>query len=207
MNYREISSKKFDKSAFGYRPDDVDEFFKEVSLSFAQLQKEKEDCEKKIDVLADKVRDYMRDEEVIKEALLGAQRQGRQVIDESQQVSSRIIAEANEKADQIISQTKIQLEKEKICLANMQKEVSDFKAKLLSLYKNHLDLITAMPDADDVELLPEQPHTEEAVHQEEVQDEKSYSSDTKKHNFPFSSPSSSSTDGRYSDLKFGSNSK
>ena len=157
MNFREINSKKFEKSAFGYKPDDVDEFFKEVSLSFAQLQKDKEDCEKKIDVLADKVRDYMRDEEVIKEALLGAQRQGRQVIDESQQVSARIIAEANEKADQIISQTKIQLEKEKICLANMQKEVSDFKAKLLSLYKNHLDLITAMPDADDVELLPEQP--------------------------------------------------
>ena len=157
MNFREINSKKFEKSAFGYKPDDVDEFFKEVSLSFAQLQKDKEDCEKKIDVLADKVRDYMRDEEVIKEALLGAQRQGRQVIDESQQVSARIIAEANEKADQIISQTKIQLEKEKICLANIQKEVSNFKAKLLSLYKNHLDLITAMPDADDVELLPEQP--------------------------------------------------
>lgn len=149
MNAKEISIKRFEKSAFGYKADDVDEYLRDLAGEMSQLQKDKDDCEKKIDVLADKVREYMKDEDAIKDAIVGAQRQSRQIIDEAQMVSNRIIAEANEKADRTIGQTRIQLDKEKTALFNTQRAVSDFKAKLLSLYKSHLDLITAMPETDE----------------------------------------------------------
>lgn len=144
----DINNKKFEKAAFGYKPEDVDSFLHNVSVEFSRLEKEKEDCEKKIDVLADRVREYMKDEDALKDALLGAQRQSRQTVDEAQETAARIVSEANMKADQIIGQTRVQLQKEQQSLAAMQREVAEFKATLLSLYKNHLDLITAMPDSE-----------------------------------------------------------
>lgn len=206
ISAKEISSKKFEKAAIGgYKTDDVDQFLSSIAIELAQIQKDKDDCEKKIDVLADKVREYMKDEDALKDALLGAQRQSHHVIDEAQIVANRIILEANEKADKIISQTQLQHESEKIALSSMQKEVSDFKARLLSLYKSHLDLITAMPDVDDSDSAE---NTSQVVNQpvSEAKDEH-VSSDPKRTGYPFSSPSVSSNESRYSDLKFGHNSK
>ena len=51
----------------------------------------------------------------------------------------------------------------------MQQEVSDFKANLLNMYKQHLEQITAIPDYDDEE--EEEPAAEpaQAAEQEAVQ--------------------------------------
>ena len=42
-----------------------------------------------------------------------------------------------------------QVEHEKLTMAKMQKEVSDFKAKLLSLYKVHLNALNSLPDMEE----------------------------------------------------------
>lgn len=202
LSAKEISTRNFEKAKLGgYKPDEVDQFLKEIALEVAQLQKDKEDADKKIDILADKVREYMKDEDALKDALLGAQRQGYKVIEDAQSNANNIIADANEKAAQIISHTQRLLEVEKINLANMQKEVSDFKAKLLSLYKNHLDLITAMPDVE-----VDEPVAAESAPPPEPSEEKSAAAEPKKQQFPFS-PSNASAEPRYTDLKFGNNSK
>ena len=209
ISAKEISSKRFEKSALGgYKIDEVDQFLKEIAVEIAQIQREKEDGEKKIDILADKVREFMKDEEVLKEALLGAQRQGHKVIEEAQITANRILAEANEKADHIISHTQYQLENEKTILLNMQKEVSDFKARLLSLYKSHLDLITAMPEVDpSLEASTERAaEYQEPEHTEELESQAVHNSaEAKKSQYPFASGTGSET--RYTDLKFGHNSK
>jgi len=205
LTAKEISNKKFEKAAFGgYKIEEVDEFLKEVAIEFAQLQKDKEESEKKIDILADKVREYMKDEDVLKAALLGAQRQGHKIIDDAKQLADQIIFEAKEKASQVTSQIQAQIEAERATLANMQREVSDFKAKLLSLYKSHLDIITALPDSDDsgYSSAPEQEQTvveepSEETAKEDVKAEEGY---------PFHSPSKGA-ENRYTDLKFGQNNK
>lgn len=203
ISVKEISLKKFEKAAFGYKPDEVDEFLKDIAADLQQLQRGKEDCEKKIDVLADKVREYMKDEDALKDALLGAQRSGRQVMETAQLTADKILLEANEQADKIVGQTKIQLEREKNGLLAMQKEVSEFKAKLLGLYKNHLDLITAMPDADyEIENVAEEISSTIADITEDEPDSVQQRTSEKA---PFSRPNSAES--RYSDLKFGNNSK
>lgn len=150
INPKDIAGKKFDKGGmFGYKTEEVDEYLKDLSYEYAQLMKEKTDIERKLEILAEKVREYRNDEDALKEALLGAQRQGKEVIAEAKRTADRILAEANVKADEIVGSTRLQVEKEKSMLKRMQKEVSDFKAKLLSLYKSHLDLITALPEVED----------------------------------------------------------
>jgi cell division initiation protein len=211
ISAKELTNKKFEKSALGgYKIDEVDQFLRDLAMDVSQLQKEKDDCEKKIDVLADKVREYMKDEDALKDALLGAQRQGHKVIEDSQMIANKIMAEANENADKIINQTRMQHESEKSALAKIQKEVSDFKAKLLTLYKSHLDLITAMPDVDDYDLIDENVSDEKVLQQEaDVQTRaEQNTNESKKNNYPFSnSISKNNESSHYSDLKFGHNSK
>ncbi len=151
INAKEVSSKRFEKAALGYKQEDVDDYLRELSLEIIQLQKDKDDCDKKIDVLADKIREYMRDEDALKDALLGAQRQGHQVIDEAKAAAAKILAEAQEKSDEILSDTKIQLEREKKNLINVQREADIFKNNLLTLYKDHINLIKNMPNYDEPE--------------------------------------------------------
>lgn len=207
MNVKDISGKKFEKSAFGYKTDDVDDFLRDIGIEMAQLQKDKDEAEKKIAVLADKVREYRNDEDALKDALLGAQRQGHKVVEEAQIEASKILDDAREKAKEIAGDIEIKIEQEKIKLANMQKEVSDFKASLLSLYKNHLDLITAMPDAEE-ESYEEEDEEDTSLPVDEAAGEVSEDSDDEINEeeiagFPFSTPTPSTAESRYGELKFG----
>ncbi len=148
ISAKDITAKQFDKATFGYKPEDVDDFLREVAMTIAQLQKDKEETEKKMEVLVDKVREYKSDEEALKAALIGAQKQGRLVIAEAEETAKKIIADANYEADRIVGSTRIDIVKEKECLARMQQEVSDFKSNLLEMYREHLEKITNIPDYD-----------------------------------------------------------
>ena len=111
MNAKEISSRKFDRGFNGYKTDEVDEFLKEIAAEFSQLQKDNRDLEKKLEVLADKVREYRDDEDALKEALLGAQKQGRDAIAAAKEKAKEIIEEAQNKADTSIEEARALSEK------------------------------------------------------------------------------------------------
>ena len=149
LSVKDINNKRFEQARPGYKTEEVDDFLREVASEIARYQREKEEDEKKIAVLVESVRDYKKDEEALKDALIGAQRQGRAVISDAQAKAEEILSEARNKASEIISSAKIQNEKEKRHLVKMQQEVSDFKASLLNMYKQHLEQITSIPDYDD----------------------------------------------------------
>ena len=161
MTGREIKEKKFDKAAmFGYKAEEVELFLAEIAQEFDNINKEKAVLEKKIEILAERIEEYRKDEDSMKEALLGAQRLGNTVVTEAQEKAEKLLAEAQEKADHMIKEaektaaktvsgTKIQIEKEQQTLLKMQKEVSNFKARLLTIYKSHLDLITSLPELEE----------------------------------------------------------
>ena len=149
LSVKDINNKQFEQARPGYKTDEVDDFLREIAHQIGQYQREKEDLEKKIEVLVESVREYKKDEDALKDALIGAQKQGRVIVSEAQAKATEILADANKRASEIIGSTTVQLEKEKRCLVRMQQEVSDFKASLLSMYKQHLEQITAIPDYED----------------------------------------------------------
>ena len=59
----EIHELRFEKAAFGYKQEDIDEFLNRLEQEVAAAQQELDDSHNKIQVLADKVREYMRDED------------------------------------------------------------------------------------------------------------------------------------------------
>lgn len=112
MNVKEIIGKHFEKAAFnGYKTEEVDEYLREVSEEFAKLQKENGELERKLEVLADKIREYREDEEALKDALLIAQKQGNAIVAESKASAEKLTRETNEAVEKKLAETKAKSEK------------------------------------------------------------------------------------------------
>lgn len=149
-----IASRRFDKQMGGYKQDEVEEFLQQVAAEYAQLLSEKEELEGKIEVLAEKVEQYREDEDSLRSALIGAQKLGDSVIRESKAKADQTLREARAKADQILENAQKSIEREQLALIKMQKEVTKFKNRLLTLYRQHLEMISALPEYDEE---PEKP--------------------------------------------------
>ena len=175
----EIHELRFEKAAFGYKQEDIDEFLNRLEEEVDAAQRELEDSNNKIQVLADKVREYMRDEDALKDALLGAQKEGHRIIAEANAKADDIIAKAKAKADAMMDEVTVQhdaliekneaeIKAEHEKLAAAKKQVADFKKALFEMYKDHIKMVSTMPDEDDSEFgvteeaAPKLPETEAA---------------------------------------------
>ena len=155
---KDIQKKKFEKVKFGYSPEEVDAFLSQIENDLRLMQQDLDDSNDKIQLLADKVREYKDSEEDLKNALLLAQKQARQVVAEAQEKAAAIEAEARASVDSVKSQALLdsetqlqnitaQLEKENASLVATQHQVADFKRALFDMYKQHLELISRLPDS------------------------------------------------------------
>ncbi len=214
MTAQDIRDKRFEKAAWGYRPEDIDEFLGQLEATFQEIDNEREESNRKIQILADKVREYMKDEEALKDALLGAQKQGHQVVAEANEKAAQILEKAKEEAavliDEATRQHEIAMEKnraeiakEQEALVQARKMVADFKRSLFDMYKSHLEMISAMPEAD------ESQDPTPAAQAAEAETEEASADEAKADPFATSQFSTrvirGAYESRFSDLQFGDN--
>lgn len=171
LSLKEINEISFGKSSFsGYKPEDVDSFIDEVvntvktlteerdtaKKQSAELQAKNVEMQEKLGVLAKKIESYRKDEDGIKEAILSAQRVARGSVSEATSKAEVIVADAEERARDILNQAKMessklaneyaaQAEQKKAELEEMKKQVTAFRVSLLEMYKKHLELIDHIP--------------------------------------------------------------
>ena len=144
---REIKMKQFERvGRNGYRADEVDQFLEQIAREIDQYDTQNRDLVSKIQVLADKVEEYRKDEDSLSSALLSAQKLGDQIVRDAKKKSDMMLVEAQAKAERIVDGTRAQVEHEKMLLAKMKSEVKKFKNRLLSQYKSHLELINQLPE-------------------------------------------------------------
>lgn len=154
---KDVRNKRFEKAAFGYKQEEIDEFLSQLEAELDEMERERMESNNKIQVLADKVREYMRDEDALKDALLGAQKQGHQVINDANEKAEQIIADAKAKATELedeavrqhaeaMERNREEIAREKEALIEAQQQVADFKKSLFDMYKTHLELISSMPE-------------------------------------------------------------
>ena len=145
----------------GYRPEDVDVFIDDVQQTVEKLIQEKDELEKKLSILANQVKKYRDDEDYLKETLLNAKRLSDASLKETNQKCDEMLAKAkkdadgilnnaNVEADKIITRAKDDLESKRSELYETKKEAINFRTKLLKMYKEHLKLIDALPNADSI---------------------------------------------------------
>lgn len=94
-----IKNHHFDASGRNaYKADSVDSFFEEVSASYEQMFRENGEMYKKIGLLAERLEEYRKDEDNIRNALLTAQRMAEKITREAQEKADSLVNEAAERA-------------------------------------------------------------------------------------------------------------
>ena len=152
MTPDEIRTVTFEKQRVGgYRREDVDAFLQQLAGEMDALQREKEDLEGKLYVLAAKIEEYRKDEDNVKAAMLNAQRMADSVVKEARKKSEDILRQAGIRADDIVQAARDQVVDQQGELARLQAEVAKFKADVLSLYRQHIESLSTLPDAPEKE--------------------------------------------------------
>lgn len=144
LSSEEIRSITFEKSMRGYRTEDVDAFLEQVAAGVDQLNTERDDLQKKLYILAQKVEEYRSEEETLKSALINAQRLGENVIHEAKIKSDGMIREATAKAQRILEAADVREREEKEKLRALEAEVSAFKGSILALYQKHIETLSEL---------------------------------------------------------------
>ena len=162
----DISNKRFEKSPFGgYKPEEVDSFLSEIAISYEKLYEAKEAAEEKMEVLAEKLEEYRAKEDRLRTVIIGAKKLGDNIIRDSKAKAEVIISDAEGQVKQVFSESEGKINKERETLANLQKETAEFKRRLIAMYKQHLELISLMPEAEE-KIQSEQPDEEAPVSEE-----------------------------------------
>lgn len=70
------------------------------------------------------------------------------LLTEAKARAEQMVSDAKRQADEAVGAVRGQVESEQRILSRMQREVSSFKATLISIYRSHLNLITSLPEEE-----------------------------------------------------------
>lgn len=147
ISIEEIKNVSFRRANFGgYRPEDVDKFIDDVQFSYNGLLNEKVKLLTEIKELRKKIDDYRSEEESIRKAIISAQRFADDSICSANVETNKMIQDANNEAVSIISSAKDRAQKELEQAQNLRNQVIKFKNDIINAYRDHLRLITNLPE-------------------------------------------------------------
>ena len=195
LTSQDVRSVQFEKNLRGYRTEEVDRFLDKVEEQLRQddalaeeLRKQIADLTAENQRLHEEMKNYEADGDMLKSALINAQRMGENVIREANQKSEEILHRANLRGDDIIRDANELLQKasdradEIINEANDKKlaeereydrvrlEVTRFKSDVLNiqevlrnrnLYRSHVESLSRLPEFQKEEPEAAEPAVEE----------------------------------------------
>lgn len=192
---QDVRSVQFDKNLRGYRTEDVDNFLDKVTAQLEQdaeqaeaLKKQIADLQSENQRIRQELEGYEADGNMLKSALINAQRMGENVIREANQKSDEILHRANLRADDIVREANDLLQKanaradeivnealdqkaaEEREYERIRLEVTRFKADVLNLYRNHVESLSRLPEYQKEEEAPEQAEQPAAAQPETAAD-------------------------------------
>ena len=168
---QDVRSVQFEKNLRGYRTEDVDRFLDKIEEQLQQDDAQAEQLRMQIaDLTAENQRlhrelqSYEADGEMLKSALINAQRMGENVIREANQKAEEIIHRANLRGDDIIRDANELLQKASDRADEIESEANDkrlaeereydrvrlevtrFKSDVLNLYRSHVESLSRLPE-------------------------------------------------------------
>ena len=172
LTAKDIREVKFNRSMGGYKTIEVDEFLDQCADVVEELTKQNDEDTRKMQVLAETIVDYRNQEDSIRSALISAQRMSESVIADARKQADDILAAARAEADSMREKALKDTETELRELNRVKQEVADFKAKLLSIYREHLTMINVLEGgaADDAVSKPKAKYNPPVVGQDPVMD-------------------------------------
>lgn len=143
---REIRDTEFERVSRGYKVEDVDGFLARLADQMEQLAAEKNDLNQKLQLLAEKVEQYRKDEDALRSALINAEKMKDTIIAEATQQQEIVLRDAQQKAEKIVADAEGKIDKEEVMLKALKQQVAAFKSEILNIYKAHLEILSDLPD-------------------------------------------------------------
>lgn len=155
MTGKEILQAEFEKAGMrGYRADQVDALLQSIASFVDKQKKENDDLTYKMKILADKIEEYKKDEESIRDALLGAQKMGSSILNEakskaealtreSRAAAEEMLASAQQKSESMVSSAKTASEE---MLAQAKSKIENLTKD--SLQKANLEIANARRESE-----------------------------------------------------------
>ena len=144
MTPLELEKLEFEKKMGGYKKDSVDSQFLVVRNSYENLYKENIELRDKITVLEELVSKYKTMEDTMQNAIILAQQSGESAIAAARERADAIIKEAEAKAAAYENEMLSRQKQLKDSILNMEKDISVFAAKNISLLQSQIDILNKM---------------------------------------------------------------
>lgn len=147
MNLEQIRNIRFHtERRGGYVASEVDRFIEDVVSAFEAVLAERNVEKRRLEEAEKELAACRARERSVGEALLVAQHQASVIVSEAQSRAELMVEEAKTQAKEVLdSVSGAQNEREKV-MNDLRQEVTEFKGRLLQMYKEHLTLIDSMPE-------------------------------------------------------------
>ena len=146
LTLKEIETKKFSKAKTGgYQPEEVERFLDEIYDSYNLLLSERDNLSNEILSLNGKIDKASAEIKELKEKLSDPQSAYNETINLANSKADKIVYEAQNYAKKLIEAAHVEAERQQKVSSQFVNEVEDFKSKLLSIYENHVKLISSIP--------------------------------------------------------------
>ena len=153
----ELKNTEFSKSLRGYSTAEVDEHIEFMIEKYTELYRANDELEKKLRITQAQLDALKAEEESIKTTLVNAQKASTRIINEANERADIIMRSAKNSCDRMVAELKATVVKENERLRDAQRDTASFKAALFEAYRTHIEQIEKiLPDIriennDDIE--------------------------------------------------------
>lgn len=145
----DIYNKEFKHGFRGYQEDEVNEFLDEVVRDYEAILSENAQLKEQLSGVADRIEQYRKLEETLKNALVVAQSTAEEVKVAARKEAELIIREAEQRAEQIVAGGEARAHELEEQAHNARREWDVFRARLKSLLQSQMALLDEdVRDAD-----------------------------------------------------------
>ncbi len=144
----DIQNKEFKRTLSGYSMQEVDEFLNLVIDGYEKLYKENMDCKDKVTKLEESIKQYKTMESTLQSTLVVAQSTSEQIQKNAEEKASNIVAEANNRAKEIIANSFDEVKKLEYRYEELKRGIDVYTAKMTALLESQLGLLKQAATSD-----------------------------------------------------------
>ncbi len=149
-------NKSFQKSMMGYNPSDVDKHIAFIIEKYTEVYNANMELEKKLNMVLSKLEELKSEESSIRSSLVKSQNIGEKIIRDAKERAETILSSVEESSNEVIARFRNQLNAEKNELLRMRASILEFRREIFEMYKAHISELQNLPIGELEELvLPE----------------------------------------------------
>lgn len=145
----DIQNKEFGREFRGYSIQEVDEFLNLVIHGYEKLYKENMEAKDGITKLEETLKQYKNLENTLQNALVVAQSASEQVQKNAEEKAQNIIAEANNRAKEIVANSFDEVKKLEYRYEELKRSVDVYRAKMTALLESQLGILKKVETSDE----------------------------------------------------------